>query len=168
MLQAMSTGHDGSMATLHGNTPRDALARLEMLLGFAGQQNDVRAVRRFVANSIHVIVNIQRLSNGSRRITSIAEVTGVEGEAYTLNELFRFDEQPVMSGLGEFETISLRPHHAARLHERVPVARAGDAPEGLTPERRTGDRRQGERRAAEPDRRTAERRAGDRREPDPW
>ncbi|HUD27959.1 MAG TPA: CpaF family protein [Novosphingobium sp.] len=119
MLQAMSTGHDGSMATLHANTPRDALSRLEMLLGFAGQQSDVRAVRRFVANSIHVIVNIQRLANGSRRITSVAEVTGVEGEAYTLNELFHFEEQPPMSGDGLFRTVSPRPYHAARLRDYV-------------------------------------------------
>lgn len=120
MLQAMSTGHDGSMATLHANTPRDALSRLEMLLGFAGAQNDVRAVRRFVANSIHVIVNIQRLSNGSRRITSVAEVTGVEGEAYTLNELFHFEEQPPMSGEGLFRTMSPRPFHIARLRDYAP------------------------------------------------
>lgn len=119
MLQAMSTGHDGSMATLHANTPRDALSRLEMLLGFAGAQSDVRAVRRFVANSIHAIVNIQRLSNGSRRITSVAEVTGVEGEAYTLNELFHFEEQPPMSGEGLFRTVSPRPYHAARLRDYV-------------------------------------------------
>ena len=117
MLQAMSTGHDGSMATLHGNSPRDALARLEMLLGFAGQHHDMRAIRRFVANSVHVIVNIQRLANGSRRVTSVTEVTGVEGEAYTLNELYRFDEQPPMSGLGEFRTLSPRPYHAERLQD---------------------------------------------------
>lgn len=119
MLQAMSTGHDGSMATLHANTPRDALSRIEMLLGFAGQQNDVRAVRRFVANSIHVIVNIQRLANGARRITSVAEVTGVEGEAYTLNELFHFEEHPPMSGEGLHRTMSPRPYHAARLKDYV-------------------------------------------------
>jgi pilus assembly protein CpaF len=117
MLQAMSTGHDGSMATIHGNSPRDALSRLEMLLGFAGQQNDVRAVRRFVANSIHVIVNIQRLANGSRRVTSVAEVTGVEGETFSLNELFRFEETAPMSGEGTFKTLSPRPHHAARLRD---------------------------------------------------
>lgn len=117
MLQAMSTGHDGSMATLHANSPRDALSRLEMLLGFAGAQNDVRAVRRFVANSIHAIVNIQRLGNGKRRITSIAEVTGVEGEAYTLNELFHFEENPPLSGEGLFRVISPRPYHAAKLSD---------------------------------------------------
>jgi len=122
MLQAMSTGHDGSMATLHGNSPRDALSRLEMLLGFAGQQNDVRAVRRFVANSIHVIVNIQRLANGSRRVTSVAEVTGIEGDTFSLNELFRFDEQVPGSGEGVFKTLSPRPYHLARLRDYVSPA----------------------------------------------
>ena len=125
MLQAMSTGHDGSMATLHGNTPRDALARLEMLLGFAGQQSDVRAIRRFVANSIHVIVNIQRLASGARRITSVTEVTGVEGDAYSLNDLFRFEETPPLSGEGTFRTLAPRPYHAARLRDFVMPAAPG-------------------------------------------
>ena len=115
MLQAMSTGHDGSMATMHGNSPRDAFARLEMLLGFGGLQQDMRAVRRFIANSVHVLVHIQRLANGSRRIVSIAEVTGLEGDASSLNELFHFAEQPALSGLGEFRTLSPRPHFAARM-----------------------------------------------------
>jgi len=117
MLQAMSTGHDGSMATLHGNSPRDAFARLEMLLGFAGLQNDVRAIRRFIANSVHLVVHIQRLVNGSRRIMSITEVTGLESEAYSLNEIFAFEEQPPMSGLGEFRTLTPRPHFAPRMQE---------------------------------------------------
>ena len=115
MLQAMSTGHDGSMATLHGNTPRDAFARMEMLLGFAGLQNDIRAIRRFIASSVHVVVHIQRLANGSRRITGITEVTGLEGEAYSLNELFAFHEAPALSSMGEFRTLSRRPFFADRL-----------------------------------------------------
>jgi len=117
MLQAMSTGHDGSMATLHGNSPRDAFARLEMLLGFAGVQSDVRAIRRFIANSVHVVVQLQRLSNGSRRVMSVSEVTGLEGDAYSLNELFAFQEQPALWGLGEFRTLSLRPHFLPRLRD---------------------------------------------------
>ena len=115
MLQAMSTGHDGSMATLHANTPRDAFARMEMLLGFAGLQNDIRAIRRFIASSVHVVVHIQRLANGSRRVTGITEVTGLEGEAYSLNELFAFHETPALSGMGEFRTLSPRPFFADRL-----------------------------------------------------
>jgi pilus assembly protein CpaF len=117
MLQAMSTGHDGSMATIHGNSPRDAFARLEMLLGFAGLQNDIRAVRRFIANSVQIIVHVQRLANGSRRVMAITEVTGLEGEAYSLNELFAFEERPAMSGLGEFRTLSPRPFFLRRLKD---------------------------------------------------
>jgi pilus assembly protein CpaF len=162
MLQAMSTGHDGSMATLHGNSPRDALARLEMLLGFAGQQNDVRAIRRFVANSIHVIVNIQRFANGSRRVAAVAEVTGVEGDAFTLNELFRFDEAPVGSGRGDFRTLSPRPYHADRLRSDAPPTRLPET--SAPPHQWNPDRRQGERRVAdvpvENDRRRAARRSG--------
>jgi pilus assembly protein CpaF len=115
MLQAMSTGHDGSMATIHGNSPRDAFSRLEMLLGFAGLQSDIRATRRFIASSVHLLVHVQRLTNGSRRIMSVTEVTGIEGDAYSLNELYSFEEQPPMSGLGEFRTSSFRPHFADRL-----------------------------------------------------
>lgn len=117
MLQAMSTGHDGSMSTIHGNSPRDAFARLEMLLGFAGLNQEIRAVRRLIANSVHVVVHTQRLANGSRRVTSIAEVTGLEGDAYSLNELFVFEENPPLSGSGEFRTLSARPYHAARLRD---------------------------------------------------
>lgn len=139
MLQAMSTGHDGSMATIHGNTPRDALSRLEMLLGFAGQQNDVRAVRRFVANSIHVIVNIQRLSNGSRRITSVAEVTGIEGDTFSLNELFSFEESVPGSGEGTFKTLTPRPYYASRLRDYVaPVMNGGVMNGGVTGVSETG------------------------------
>jgi pilus assembly protein CpaF len=117
MLQAMSTGHDGSMATIHGNSPRDAFARLEMLLGFGGLPNDVRTIRRFIANSVQLVVHVQRLANGSRRIMSITEVTGVEGEAYTLNELFCFEERPAMSGLGEFRMLSPRPFFLRKLKD---------------------------------------------------
>ena len=119
MLQAMSTGHDGSMATIHGNSPRDAFARLEMLLGFAGLQNDVRAIRRFIANSVQIVVHVQRLANGSRRVMSVTEVTGVEGEAFSLNELFAFEERPPMSGLGEFRILSPRPFFLRKLKDYV-------------------------------------------------
>ncbi len=122
MLQAMSTGHDGSMATLHGNSPRDAFARLEMLMGFAGVQNDIRAIRRFIASSVHVVVHIQRLANGSRRVTGVTEVTGIEGEAYSFNELFSFHEQPAMSGMGEFRSHSPRPYFEARLRDYTAAA----------------------------------------------
>ena len=115
MLQAMSTGHDGSMATMHATSSRDAFARLEMLLGFGGLNSDPRTLRRYVANSINVIVQLHRMANGSRRVTSISEVTGVEGDNYSLNLLYQFEERPAMSGLGEFVTASRRPFFADRL-----------------------------------------------------
>lgn len=115
MLQAMSTGHDGSMATLHANSDRDALGRLEMLLGFGGLNGEIKTLRRFIANSIQLIVFVQRMADGRRRVTSISELTGLEGEAYSLNQLYRFNEQPPLSGQGEFETMSARPFFAHRL-----------------------------------------------------
>lgn len=117
MLQAMSTGHDGSMSTIHGNSPRDALSRLELLLGLAGLQQDMRIIRRFVASCIHVIAHVQRMANGRRRVVSISEITGVEGEAYLLNEIFAFEESTPMSGVGEFKTLATRPYHLARMRD---------------------------------------------------
>lgn len=115
MLQAMSTGHDGSMSTIHGNAPRDALSRLELLMGFAGLQQEVRTIRRFIASSINLMVHVQRLADGSRKVVSIAEVTGVEGENYSLNELFSFVEDAPHSGIGRFERRSARPFFASRM-----------------------------------------------------
>jgi pilus assembly protein CpaF len=115
MLQAMSTGHDGSMATMHANSTRDAFGRLEMLLGFGGMNSDQRTLRRYMANSINVVVQVSRLANGQRRVTSISEVTGMEGEAISLNELFCFAEHPPMSGAGEFRRLTGRPQCSERL-----------------------------------------------------
>ncbi len=115
MLQAMNTGHDGSMSTIHANSGRDALARIEMLLGFGGLNADPRTLRRYIASSIQVIVQAQRMANGRRRVTTIAELTGIEGDSYTLNELFSFEESPPLSGQGEFVGGGQRPFFAARL-----------------------------------------------------
>jgi pilus assembly protein CpaF len=111
----MNTGHDGSMSTIHANSGRDALARIEMLLGFGGLNADPRTLRRYIASSIQVIVQAQRMANGKRRVTTIAELTGIEGDSYTLNELFRFEEMPPLSGQGEFVGGGQRPFFAARL-----------------------------------------------------
>jgi pilus assembly protein CpaF len=115
MLQAMSTGHDGSMATMHANSSRDAFGRLEMLLGFGGLSGDPKTLRRYIANSIQIMVQVNRMANGKRRITSVSELTGLEGENYSLNQLFTFEEQPPLSGLGEFKTLSARPYFGHRL-----------------------------------------------------
>ncbi len=108
MLQAMSTGHDGSMSTLHANSPRDALARLEMLLAFGGMTIEPRALRRFIGSSVQVIVEVRRLPGGERRLTHIAEVSGVEEDVYRIEDVFRLgaDGRPLPLG---------RSIHEARL-----------------------------------------------------
>jgi pilus assembly protein CpaF len=115
MLQAMSTGHDGSMSTIHANSAREALGRLELLLGFGGLTSDLKTLRRYIASSVQLIVHVQRLMNGKRRVTAICELTGMEGDAFTLNPLFNFEERPALSGEGEFVAGAIRPFFAPRL-----------------------------------------------------
>ena len=91
MLQAMNTGHEGSMTTLHANTPRDALARLENMVGMSGIELPLKAVRNNIASAIHVIVQVSRMTDGTRRMTSIQEVVGMEGEVITMQEVFKFE-----------------------------------------------------------------------------
>ncbi|MFZ2470028.1 MAG: CpaF family protein [Parvibaculum sedimenti] len=93
MLQAMGTGHDGSMATIHANGPRDALERLEMLIGLHGFSSDLQSVRRFIAGAVNIVVQVQRQSGGVRRIASICEVTGMEGATYSMREVFSHADQ---------------------------------------------------------------------------
>jgi len=120
MLQAMNTGHDGSMTTLHANTPRDGIRRLETLVLLAGLELPVKAIRQQIASAIDVIVQIQRLRDGSRRITDVVEVIGMEEDTITLQELFRFrvtgtDDQGWIQGV--LEPTGLRPHILDRLFE---------------------------------------------------
>ncbi len=91
MLQAMNTGHEGSMTTLHANTPRDALARLENMIGMSGIELPLKAVRTNIASAIHVIVQVSRMTDGKRRMTSIQEVVGMEGDVVTMQEIFKFE-----------------------------------------------------------------------------
>ncbi len=91
MLQAMNTGHDGSISTLHANTPRDALARLETMVLMAGMDLPVKAIREQVASAVDLIVQQTSLKDGSRRITYVTEVVGMEGDIITLQDLFAFD-----------------------------------------------------------------------------
>lgn len=98
MLQAMNTGHDGSLTTVHANSPRDAIARLETLCLMAGMDLPARAIREQIASAVHLIVQIGRFPDGRRRITSIAEVTGMEGEKLTLQEIFLWDRGHRPSG----------------------------------------------------------------------
>lgn len=92
MLQAMNTGHDGSMTTTHANSPRECIARLETLCLMAGMDLPVRAIREQIANAVHLIVQVSRLSDGSRKVLSITECVGMQGEVVTLAEIFRFKE----------------------------------------------------------------------------
>src|SRR3546814_13047360 len=111
------------MATIHANSARDAFGRLEMLLGFGGMAGEVRTLRRYIASSIQVIVHLSRMANGQRRVMSVAEVTGTEGDSQSLNELFRFEEHPPLSGRGAFQTLSRRPFFSHRLKGPARTAR---------------------------------------------
>src|SRR5215470_12874300 len=118
MLQAMHTGHDGSLTTIHANTPRDALARLETMIQMTGMRLSDRAMRQQVASAINLVVQAARLSDGSRRITSISEITGMEGDTITMQEIFMFDRRGVDKDgkvLGKFRPTGVRPRFAERL-----------------------------------------------------
>jgi pilus assembly protein CpaF len=90
MLQAMNTGHEGSMATVHANTPRDAISRLEQMIGMAGMPMTVGSIRGQIAAAIRVIVQLQRMSDGKRRVTSIAEITGLESDIIQMQEIYKY------------------------------------------------------------------------------
>jgi pilus assembly protein CpaF len=113
MLQAMGTGHHGSMATIHANSTRDALDRLELLIGLAEMRAEPRTLRRYIASAIHVLVQVQRMAGG-RRVTSIAEVVGVEGDTYVLNEMFRYSETEGANG-ARFESAAGRSYFASKI-----------------------------------------------------
>lgn len=118
MLQAMNTGHDGSLTTVHANTPRDALGRLENLVGMGGVTLPVKPLRQQIASAINVIVQATRLSDGSRKITSIQEITGMEGDVISTQEIFLFERTGVGADgavLGRFKPTGVRPLLAERL-----------------------------------------------------
>ena len=113
MLQAMNTGHDGSLGTIHANRPREALVRLENMIALAGVNLPSRATRTQIASAIDMIVQISRMRDGTRRITNVTEVVGMEGDVVTMQDLFTFEfEGEGESGqiLGQFKAAGLRPH----------------------------------------------------------
>jgi pilus assembly protein CpaF len=114
MLQAMGTGHHGSMATIHANSTRDALDRLELLIGLAEMRAEPRTLRRYISSIIHLIVQVQRMAGG-RRITSIAEVAGVEGDTYVLNEMFRYVENGTDANSARFEQAGGLSYFASKI-----------------------------------------------------
>ena len=118
MLQAMNTGHDGSLTTIHANTPRDALARLETMIQMTGMRLSDRAMRQQVASALNLVVQVARMSDGSRRVTSISEITGMEGETITMQEIFQYERTGVDKEgqvIGRFRPTGIRPRFAERL-----------------------------------------------------
>jgi len=118
MLQAMNTGHDGSLTTVHANSPRDALTRIETLVSMAGLNLGTKAMRHYVSSALDVIIQIARMSDGTRKLISLQEIVGMEGDLITLQELFVFHQ----SGLdenrkvrGRFKATGVRPKFAERL-----------------------------------------------------
>jgi pilus assembly protein CpaF len=121
MLQAMNTGHDGSMTTIHANTCRDALSRLEQMIAMAGFDLPIRGMRQQIAAAVHVVLQLERLSDGRRKLTSLHEVTGMEGDIITMQEIFRFQRRTVDDQgnvVGDFRATGIRPKFTAQMKER--------------------------------------------------
>ena len=121
MLQAMNTGHEGSMATIHANNPREAVSRLEQLVGMAGLPMTIASVRGQISSAIRMIVQLSRLSDGKRRVMSIAEITGMEGDIVQMQEIFKY----VRTGTaedgtveGHFQATGVRPRFLNELQAR--------------------------------------------------
>lgn len=112
MLQAMNTGHNGSLTTMHANGPMDALNRLETMVLMAGMEIPIKAIREYIVNAINIVVQISRLTDGRRKVTSICEITGLKGDTIQMEEIFAFRQDGVKDNeevLGEFV-----------LHKRIP------------------------------------------------
>jgi pilus assembly protein CpaF len=118
MLQAMNTGHDGSMTTIHANTPRDALSRIEQMIGMTGFDLPTKSMRAQIASALHVVVQLERMSDGKRRLVGIQEITGMEGDVVSMQEIFHFKRTGLDADgriLGNFEATGIRPKFAQRL-----------------------------------------------------
>jgi pilus assembly protein CpaF len=118
MLQAMNTGHEGSMTTIHANSPRDALRRLEQMVGMADTPMNISSIRGQIASAITLVIQLQRLPDGKRRLVSVGEITGMEGDVIQMHEIYRFvkestDEQGGVHG--SFRATGIRPNFLADL-----------------------------------------------------
>ncbi len=118
MLQAMNTGHAGSLTTVHANDTREALGRLEVMVGMTGLEIPIWVIRRQIASAIHLIIQVSRLQGGARKVIKVTEVVGMEGDNLTTHDLFLF-RQTGLDGerraQGYFHTTGVRPHHLERL-----------------------------------------------------
>ncbi len=120
MLQAMNTGHDGSMTTIHANNPRDAISRLENMVAMAGIEMPLKAVRSQIASAVNLMVQASRLQDGTRRMTSVTEITGMEGEVISMQEVFRFERlgvEPSGKIIGRFNATGLRSAYSDRFRQ---------------------------------------------------
>ena len=118
MLQAMNTGHDGSLTTVHANSPRDAIARLEVMISLANANMHLTAIRQQIASAVHILIQASRMSDGTRRVTSITEVTGIETDIVTLQELFVFEKRGVSPDgkvIGRFAATGILPKFNEKL-----------------------------------------------------
>jgi pilus assembly protein CpaF len=134
MLQAMNTGHDGSLTTVHANTPRDALSRIETMIAMGTMNLPERAMRQQMASAIQLVVQQTRLSDGSRKVTSVSEITGMEGDVITMQEIFVFEKVGVTQDgkvIGRFRATGVRPKCAERL-KASGIHLAPDMFEGVT------------------------------------
>jgi pilus assembly protein CpaF len=120
MLQAMNTGHDGSLTTIHANTTRDSLSRLETMIQMTGLRLSDRAMRQQIASAVNLVIQVARLTDGTRRITSISEITGMEGDMITMQEIFMFERTGIDAMgkvIGRFRSTGIRPRFAERLKQ---------------------------------------------------
>jgi pilus assembly protein CpaF len=118
MLQAMNTGHEGSMTTIHANTPRDAMSRIEAMVGMSGVNMSESLVRQTIARSLEIVVQLTRGTDGRRRLSSISEITGTEGSVITMQEIFRFEQTGVDKDgqvVGTFRATGVRPKALERI-----------------------------------------------------
>lgn len=118
MLQAMNTGHEGSLTTIHANSTRDATSRLEVMVGMAGYEMPVWVVRRQIASAIHLVIQVARLSGGLRKVIAVSEITGMEGETLSMHDIFTYRQTGIDArrrALGYFCTTGIRPHCLSRL-----------------------------------------------------
>lgn len=118
MLQAMNTGHDGSLTTIHANSPRDGISRLEVMVSLANASMQLVSIRQQIASAVHVLVQAARLSDGSRRVVNLTEVTGMEGEVVTLQDIFVFEKRglsPDGKVMGRFAATGIRPKFYEKL-----------------------------------------------------
>jgi pilus assembly protein CpaF len=119
MLQAMNTGHEGSLSTVHANTPRDALARMETMVMMAGMDLPSRAIREQVAAAIHLVVQVGRLSDGSRKVVSVSEIQGMEGNVIVLQDVFTYQQKGIGDGgkvLGTMQATGMVPKFLERFN----------------------------------------------------